>query len=180
MSFRLYALLALGALLVAAGPARAQQATEAAVKAAFLYKFAGYIEWPASAFPSPDTPVVIATLGADEVASELERTVSGRMINSRRVIARRLKEGEPPQGAHLLFIGKREANPRAALRAAQQHGTLAVTESGLDAGAAINFVVADDRVSFEVSLEAAERGGHRISSRMLAVARRVLPGKGAS
>jgi hypothetical protein len=50
-----------------------------------------------------------------------------------------------------------------------------VTETSLDAGGAINFVVADERVAFEVSLDAAERSGHKISSRMLAVARRVLP-----
>jgi hypothetical protein len=61
-------------------------------------------------------------------------------------------------------------------RAAQQNAALVVTEAerGLEAGGSINFVLVDDRVGFEVSLEAAERGGHRISSRMLAVARRVV------
>jgi hypothetical protein len=56
------------------------------------------------------------------------------------------------------------------VRAAQQAGALTVTDGGPGERAAINFVVADNRVAFEVSLEAAERGGHRISSRMLAVA----------
>jgi len=57
-----------------------------------------------------------------------------------------------------------------------KQGVLTVTEGerGLESGSAINFVVAEDRVGFEVSLEAAERSGHRISSRMLAVARRVV------
>jgi hypothetical protein len=66
---------------------------------------------------------------------------------------------------------------RAIVRAAQQSGALVVTETerGLEAGSSINFVLVDDRIGFEVSLDAAERSGHRISSRMLAVARRVVP-----
>ncbi|MNC93025.1 hypothetical protein D3C83_95650 [compost metagenome] len=61
------------------------------------------------------------------------------------------------------------------MEAGRRQGALTVTETTLEHGGAINFVIADNRVSFEVSLEAAERGGHRISSRMLSVARRVVP-----
>ena len=170
--------LAAGAI-VSFGPGAAAQHTEAAIKAAFLFKFAGYVEWPAAAFPTPETPIVIATLSADDVATELEVAVAGRAVNQRRIVVRRMREGESPRGVHLLLIGRREPNARVALRAAQQLGVLTVTETGLDAGGAINFVVAEERVAFEVSLDAAERSGHRISSRMLAVARRVLP-KGPS
>ncbi len=157
-------------------PAAAQQATEASIKAAFLYKFAGYIEWPANAFSAPDAPLVIGVTGSEEVAAELERLVPGRSVNNRPVVVRRLREGEPAKGAHILFVGRGEPNPRAVVRAAQQNASLVVTEGerGLEAGGSINFVLVDDRVGFEVSLEAAERGGHRISSRMLAVARRVV------
>lgn len=156
-------------------PAFAQQATESTIKAAFLYKFAGYVEWPPAAFPAPDSPLVIATSFADDVATELEKVASGRTVNGRPITVRRLRDGETLQGVHLLFVGRREPNARALLRAAQQHGALGVTETGLEAGGAINFVLAEDRVAFEVSLEAAERSGLRISSRMLAVARRVVP-----
>jgi hypothetical protein len=169
-----------GLLLLAAGlvahQAAAQQATEASIKAAFLYKFAGYIEWPADTFAAPDAPLVIGVTGSEEVAAELERLVPGRSVNNRPVVVRRFREGEAPEGAHILFVGRGEPNLRAVVRAAQQNGgALVVTESekGLEAGGSINFVV-DDRVGFEVSLEAAERSGHRISSRMLAVARRVV------
>ena len=172
---RLACLVSAGAIVAFAPSASGQLATEAAIKAAFLYKFAGYIEWPPAAFPAPDTPLVIATLSGDDVATELDTAVAGRNVNQRRVVVRRVREGEGLQGVHLLFIGRREPNPRAVLRAAQQLGVLTVTETSLDAGGAINFVVADERVAFEVSLDAAERSGHKISSRMLAVARRVLP-----
>jgi hypothetical protein len=164
-------------MLGAALQAHAQQVAEPTVKAAFLFKFAGYVEWPPSAFPRPDSPFVIGVLGADEVATELERIVPGRFVDGHPVVTRRLKEGEPPKAIHLLFVGRGESNLRATLRAAQQQGVLAVTETerGLELGSAINFVTGDERVGFEVSLDSAERTGLRISSRMLAVARRVLP-----
>jgi hypothetical protein len=165
-------------LLLGAGlHAQAQQAAEPTVKAAFLYKFAGYVEWPDGAFPSPDSPFVIGVMGADDVASELEKIVPGRNVNNHGVTVRRVGDGEPLKGIHLLFIGRRAPNQRAILRVAQQQGVLAVTESerGLETGSAINFVMSGDRIGFEVSLDSAERSGLRISSRMLAVARRVLP-----
>jgi hypothetical protein len=152
------------------------QQSEQSVKAAFLYRFAAYVEWPA-AVPT-DAPFVIATLGADDVAAELSSMLPGRAVAGRPAVLRTVKEGESLQGVQMLFIGKRATDPRAAIRAAHERGILTVTEVGLEAGGVINFVVAENRVAFEVSLEAAERSGHRISSRMLAVARRVVP-KGA-
>ena len=164
-------------LAVAACTAHAQGAPEATVKAAFLYKFAGYVEWPAGAFPQADAPLVIGVMGAEEVAAELEKIVPGRQVSNRRVVARRVRSGDALRGIHLLFVGRAEPNLRAALAAAQQQGVMSVTdaERGLEAGSAISFVTVEDRVGFEVSLDVAERSGLRISSRMLAVARRVIP-----
>ena len=153
--------------------AHAQAVAEPAIKAAFLYKFAGYIEWHAPV--RADVPFVFATLAADEVAAELARILPGRAVAGRPAVVRAVREGESLEGVQVLFVGRGAADPKAAIRAAQRQGALTVTETDLEAGAAINFVVADNRVAFEVSLEAAERSGHRISSRMLAVARRVLP-----
>ena len=157
--------------------ARAQDASESAVKAAFLYKFAAYVEWPAPL--RPDAPFVIATLAADDVAAELATLLPGRAVAGRSAVVRKVQAGDPMQDVQILFVGRKAANPKGAMDAARRHGALVVTETGLEQGGTINFVVADNRVSFEVSLEAAERGGHRISSRMLAVARRVVQ-KGAT
>ena len=165
------ALACLAAAVAAA--ALAQPATEPAVKAAFLYRFAGYVEWPEPA-PAPDAPFVIGVISADDVAAELGRIVPGRSIAGRPVAVKALKEGDSLQGVGMLYVGGTERNSRNVIRAAQQQRILVVTESSLEAGGAINFVVVDNRVAFEVSLEAAERTGHRISSRMLAVARRVV------
>jgi hypothetical protein len=166
----------LGFALTCAAQQRGE-ASESTVKAAFLYKFAGYVEWPPGLFAAADTPFVIAVTGSDEIAAELVKIVAGRSIAGHPVAVKRLREGEALRGAHLLFAGRETPRLAALLKAAQQQGVLAVTEAerGLELGSAINFVVADDRVGFEVSLDSAEKSGHRISSRMLAVARRVVP-----
>lgn len=166
------------ALWAVAGLAHAQAATEATVKAAFLYKFAGYIEWPPSALPLPSSPIVYGVVGADDVAAELESLAQRRTVENRQVTVRRLREGDSPRGVHVLFVGRSEAGPRAITRAAQMGGgTLVVADSpgALELGASINFLMVENRVGFEVSVDSADRSGVRISSRMLAVARRVVP-----
>ena len=170
-------LLCIAAAFTAAAAIAQREAPEASVKAAFLYKFANYIEWPANAFATSAAPLVIGVAGSDEVAAELERIAPGRSVNGHPVAVKRLREGESPRGVHLLFIGHGNGALAATLRAARDNSVLAITEAerGLEMGSAINFVTAGDRVAFEVSLEAAEKTGHRISSRMLAVARRVVP-----
>lgn len=174
---RLGGAVAAALLVLGAVTAHAQVASEAAVKAAFLYKFPGYIDWPAEAFAAPDSPFVIAFSGADEVAAEMEKLAAGRSVSGRRVIVRRMREGDALRGLHILFVGRGDAG-RTQLRTAQGHPGLLVigdSERALENGATIGFVPADDRVAFEVSLENAERARLRISSRMLAVARRVVP-----
>jgi hypothetical protein len=172
------ALLAFGAC---AGVAHAQAVSEPAVKAAFLYKFLGYVDWPAASLPQDGT-YVIATVGADEVATELERLVAGRSINGRRIVVRRARDGEGLRGAQVVFVGRSQANARELLRTVWRHPVLTVTEGehGLDNGCVVNLVTLEDRVGFEVSLDAADRAGLAISSRMLGVARRVAPKAGAS
>ena len=171
------------ALLLAAPAAMAQALAqpaatpEASVKAAFLYKFANYVEWPPSAFESPAAPLVIGVAGSDEIARELERIVPGRSVNGHAVQVKRLKDGEGAAGVHVLFVAHDFPSLHELLRSVQSQPVLTVTESahGFEVGSVINFVPAGERVGFEVSLDSAEKGGLRISARMLAVARRVIP-----
>lgn len=166
------------AFFMSAGTTHAQvPVSEATVKAAFLFKFAGYIEWPASYFATTEAPLVIGVSSSDEVAAALEELLPGRKVNGRTIVMKRLRDGEVPQAVHIVFLGRATRNPRSEIRAAQQQGALAVTEveRGLELGSAINFVPVDDRIGFEVSLESADRSGLRISARMLGVARKVVP-----
>ena len=167
------------ALGIAVSPeafAQRAEASEPTIKAAYLFKFAAYIEWAPSAFETPADPLVIAVTDADEVVAELARIAIGRSVAGRPVVVRRVAEGESLRGVDLLFVGHETARPAAIIRAAQQQGAIAVTETehGLEQGAAINLVTTGEHIGFEVSLDAVGRTGHRISSRMLGVARRVV------
>ena len=146
---------------------------ERKVKAAFLYKFLGYIEWPPGSFAQPDSPVVIAVSGADEVAVELQQIVRGRNADNHPIVVRRLAPGEAPAGIHLLFAGGSDkARIAALLKPLLARPVLLATETegALALGSAINFLVVDGRVRFEVAAAAAERNGVKLSSRLLSLA----------
>lgn len=150
-----------------------ERSLERGVKAAFLYKFAGYVEWPAGALPAADAPIVIAVAQEAALADELERIVPGRRIDNHPIVVRRLREGDSLAGIQILFIGAGDRGRTASLvRAAQPHPLLVVTEidNGLALGSGINFVLHEGRVRFEASPEAVERSGLKLSSRLLSVA----------
>ncbi|WP_082439554.1 MULTISPECIES: YfiR family protein [unclassified Massilia] len=181
-----WTLLCAAALCVENGivsPARAENAVtspalERRVKAAFLYKFLGYAEFPSGAFADAASPVVIGVVGADELATELARIVSGRTVNGRPITVRVLRESEIGTPVHLLFIGGNDAGRVGRLVRAAGGAMLVVTEcdGGLQLGSAINFRIVDERVRFDVALDAAERNGIKLSSRLLTVANRVQKG----
>lgn len=152
---------------------------ESRVKAAFIYKFVDYVEWPDTAFAQPNTPVTIAVIGADTVAAELAQVVEGRKVNERAVIVKRLKPGESLSGVHILFVGSGAvAQPAPLLQAARPLSILTVTETEgvLAQGSVINFIVVDRRVRFEISRDSASKNKLRLSSRLLAVAQHVVEG----
>jgi hypothetical protein len=164
-------------LLFAAAPVFAQADREVQVKAAFLYKFGDFVEWPANAFSGPDGAFIIGVVGADALAAELERVTAGRPIQERKVVIRRLQRGEAPGRLHLLFVGQAEG-PRLAeiLAAVKGQALLVVTESenGLEQGSVINFVPVGDKLRFDIALPQAERARLKISARLLAIARKVV------
>lgn len=153
------------------------QALERRVKAAFLYKFLGYTEFPASAFGDAASPVTIVVAGSDEMLAELGAITAGRSVNNHPIVVRALRENEANGVAHLLFVAGGDcARARAVIRST--HALLVVTEcdSGLQQGSVINFRIVDDHVRFDVALDAAERNGVKLSSRLLTVANRVQKG----
>ena len=152
---------------------------ERSVKAAYLYKFLSYVDWPPAAFAQPVSPYVIAIAGADPVASELVALTSGRTVNNRPVTVKRVNFGDSLAGVHLLFIGQQEGARQAQwLRAGALRAVLTVTENdvGLPEGSVINFRQVEGRIRFEISLPAAERNDLKLSSRMLSVALNVQHG----
>jgi YfiR/HmsC-like len=144
------------------------------VKAAFLYHFGTYTEWPEPA----DDVVTIAVLGADLVVEHLEAFLKDKMIDGRPVAARRIADIDEIADARILFIGAGE-NERLELlvEALSSRPVLIVADSpsGLQDGATINFRLVQNRVRFEISLPAARRAGLQLSSRLLSAALEVEP-----
>lgn len=158
-----------------AGPALS---LEGRVKAAFLYKFLGYTDFPRSAFAEPGSPITIGVLGDDAIAAELGRIVANRSVDNRPIVVRALREDELGGTWHMLFIAGAECDRAARLAQAASGALLVVTDcdSGLPPGSVINFRIVDARVRFDVSLDAAERNHVKLSSRLLTVANRVQKG----
>lgn len=180
MSLRVLALALAFALAPATAAAQdAARAAEVRIKAAFLYKFCDFVEWPPAAFAAPDAAFTIGVLGADALADELAAVVARRSVHGRPVVVRKLRRGAPLAGLHMLFVGGSDgARLPEALAGARGRPTLTVTEAEDDGdpGSVINFVLVADKVRFDVALPPAEAGGLRISARLLAVARRVVAG----
>jgi hypothetical protein len=173
--------LSIGVAAGVASPRPAQadaQADEYRVKAAFLYKFGSYVEWPGRSFARADSPVVIGVMGADTLADELAQIVAGRNVNGRPVVVRKLRPGDPIAALHVLFIGRSDSGRLAEiLAAAKGRALLTVTESeeGLELGSMINFVVVGDKVRFDVAPPPSESDNLKISARLLGVARKIVP-----
>ena len=169
------------AALASPAPSHAQntgeaQTNERSVMAAYIYRFITYVEWPVSAFASPEAPIVIGVVNADDIASELEPIVQGRTAQGRRLQVRRLALGDALTGIHVLFVGgdgPQRASQAAKLLTGRPVLTITGIERGMDHGSMINFVHVDGRVRFEVNVVAAEKSGLRLSSRLLTVATRI-------
>ena len=146
---------------------------EDAIKAAYLYKFRNYVQFPARNLAAPGMPTVIGIIGASEVADHLEQMPALRDAARKVVTLRRLRLGEPLTGVHIVFVGH-DAWSRAAatVAQAQEQSVLVVseTEHALQEGSMINFRLVDDRIRFEISLESAEKSQLKLSSQLLTLA----------
>jgi hypothetical protein len=161
---------------LAAGRSPAQPVSYSveSVKAAFLYRFLEYVDWPIET--RRDGPLIIAVLADESLAAELQRTVRGRTAHGREITARSVTTLAEGVDADVLFVSAQWKKKLSGL--VDEHGrdpVLVVTEGegALERGSVINFLVVDGNVRFEVSLPAAEQRGLKLSSRLLSVALRV-------
>jgi hypothetical protein len=157
-----------------ATPVLAQSATEDQIKAAYLFNFAKFIEWPAEVFEKADSPMQFCSTGRSLVVDELESILQGKSINGHTIAMKRLHGPEEIKGCHLVFLAASAARQEQKfLEAAKGTPVLLVAETPgfARAGGTINFILEDGRVLFEVNVGAAERAHLRISSKLLALAR---------
>ncbi len=174
--------LVLGAALslaaaTAAGPAAGQSpplaSDEYAIKAAFLYNFAKFVEWPNGVFAAAEAPLALCVLGADPFGGELDMVVQGKTAQGHPVVVRRLDGLGAVARCHILFVSSSEQERFAeVLGAVAGRSVLTVGEDGefARAGGMISFVLREQRVRFAIDAGAAERAGLRLSSRLLDLA----------
>jgi len=166
--------LLLGLWLLAACAAAQPARIESQVKAAYLVKFAGFVDWPGAAFARADSPLVIGVAGNDELAQQLEQMVPGRSVGGHPLAVRRLRRGESPAGLHVLYVGSLDRGAAAELLASARGLPLLTVSDAFDAPVGmIHFRVVQERLRFEVALREVGTSGLRISARMLAAAWRV-------
>jgi hypothetical protein len=154
----------------------AEGVDEYQVKAAFLYNFARFVEWPARTFKAPNEPLAICVLGQDPFGRWLEDTVNGKTVAERELVVKHISDTSKATSCKILFVSSSERRRlRTVLSGVRACGILTVGETGsfTSEGGMINFTLEEGRVRFEVNLEAAEQEGLRISSKVLSLARAV-------
>jgi len=164
------------ALTLAAPDSRAAESAslEYKVKAAYLYNFAKFVEWPAEKFPQPASPIIIGVVGEDPFGDTLDETVKGKTVNGRSILIRRLAPGADLKQCHLLFISRSLKNSLASILAGlKSESVLTVSETDQFAsrGGMIDLIIVDDSVKLEINLDTAERAGLKVSSKLSSVAR---------
>jgi len=177
-------LLGLALVLVAApGPlarAEPQGVEEYKVKAAFLYNFTKFVEWPDSAFRDPSAPFVVAVLGDDPFGDALD-VLKGKTAQGRPIVVRRAASLDALGRFHLLFVATSEKSRlESVLPAAEAMHALTVGDAPgfRSQGGVIQLVRDGDRIGFEVNPDASRRAGLKISSKLLGLARAVGGGNG--
>jgi len=159
-------------VLLIAG-AHAQSVDEYRVKAAFLYNFAKFVEWPPEAFQNSSDPIAICTLGYSPYHRGLEEAVRGKTIGGRALVVRQVSDVEQASACQILFVNASERKRAAKiLPELKATGVLTVgeTEGFAAEGGVINFKTDDGQVRLEVNVAAAERARLRISSKLLNLA----------
>lgn len=159
--------------VVAAEPARM---SEAQVKLAYLYNFASFAEWPATAFATPGSPLVICIFGRSELGESVA-ALSGRVVRNRKIQVRQVDAVEEIGTCHILFVAASEQGRlRRIVSELGSAPVLTVSDMKLfvHSGGMIGLLPQGGRLRFEINLTNSERVGLKLSSQLLKLATSVL------
>ena len=161
--------------LGAASPARGQAVNnEYKLKAAYLYKFATYIEWPEGVFSDATAPFVIGILGPDPVGADLRRLATVKKIDGRKIEVRNYEQAKEVRDCHILFESRalKSETRQAAAKLLSGRNILFVGEipDFLKQEGVINFVIQENRIRIQISKSAYERENLKISAQLLRIA----------
>lgn len=169
--------LALLALVAVIGHVRAEEpvADEYPVKAAFLFNFAKFVEWPAGAFKSPEDPITICVLGQNPFGTALEDVVRDKTVANRAFVVRAVSNSQQAANCQIVFVSASERKRFHFLLDQLKGRSILTVGEGDDFtanGGIINFKLKEARVRIEIDAGAADRAGLRISSKLLSLAER--------
>lgn len=168
---------ALLALLAAVATGAGAQPSEDEVKAAFLYSFTKFVEWPERSLGPADAPFAFCLLGESPLGEPLEEAVLGKRVRGRPAVVRRTSELAELGECGLLFVGRSEAGRVPEIVAALRDRpvlTVGDHQGFVGAGGMVELVLRERRVQFRIDQSAAARAGLTVSAKLLGLAERVL------
>ena len=149
---------------------QADLALEYQVKCAYVFNFARFVEWPASAFPSAESPLIVGLAGNNKFTEALRNSLRGRIVENRPLVIKEVTDSDQASKVHILAFG----NPDAAMITAllQKVGgrpvlTVSDADGFLDMGGMIQLKLKGDKVQFSVNLPTVDQSGLKISSQMM-------------
>jgi YfiR/HmsC-like len=163
-------ILMLSALLAA----QAQTPTEYQLKAAFIYNFARFVEWPSLTGADASPPMVIGILGEDPFGRDIDDAIEGKAANGRRLVVKRFSSLKQFTPCSILFVSASQGNNlKQIFAAAAGAGALTVgeTDGFAEAGGVIHYTMREGRIRLIINRAAAERAGLRISAKLLSLAK---------
>ncbi len=176
----LFSLLLTGSLLAkpVTSSVNAQDATsiEYKVKAAYIFKFFKFFEWNNSDSTTPKQPFRVGVFGDSPIYAALENL--SKVSGGERIILKKIKLGDSLEGLHLLFLSKNSKD--SFNKVFQESQSLSILTVGEETsfclkGGAVNFIIVNEKVKFEINRQAAKKAGIKVSSRILKAAKVVYP-----
>jgi hypothetical protein len=170
---RIVGLISAALLLGGSGIAQEPKPSEYQLKAAYLFNFAKFVEWPDAAFSAPNSPLVIGVIGKNPFGDRLETTVRGKALNGHPLTVREIRAPDEITNCHILFIStsEQERLPQI-LKGLQNAPILTVGEMDhfIESGGMINFVWVDKTIHFQINDPVAKTAGLKIGSKLLGLA----------
>jgi hypothetical protein len=150
------------------------------LKAAFLFNFTQFVEWPAGSFSTPKSPIIIGILGSNPFGSYMNELVTGEEVNGRPLVVQHYKTAEEVKACHVLFINiPKQQKPENIIAGLKGKNILTVGESEnfIKEGGIIKFSMIDNKIHFQINPEAAKTAGLIVSSKLLRLAEITIPKK---
>ena len=155
--------------------AQESQPSEYQIKAAFIFNFAKFVEWPSTALPKANSPMIIGVLGDNPFRDNLEKTIKNRSVEDHPLVIKRFASAAEATNSHILFISSSEKGQLVEVIKTLE-GSTVLTVGEMDEfnekGGMINFVMEGTKIRFRINNEAATRAGLKISSKLLSLASR--------